>query len=137
MTSERCTVKFLGSLIFAKTGDVRKFKSSAQYVTDPSVDISHGHADHRNTRALTTPNSFHTTKNNSDFESRLTDTERVHKVICNSALLTYLLTYLLTPWSRVLLEKLTGFAAIEEIPRIYATRKFIPVPTSARHLFLS
>ena len=29
-----------------------------------------------------------------------------------------LLTYLLTPWSRVLIEKLTGFAAIQEIPRI-------------------
>ena len=30
----------------------------------------------------------------------------------------YLLTYLLTPWSRVHLEKLTGFAANQEIPRI-------------------
>ena len=28
-----------------------------------------------------------------------------------------LLTYLLTPWSRVLLEKLTGFAASQENPR--------------------
>ena len=28
------------------------------------------------------------------------------------------LTYLLTPWSRVLLEKLTGFAANQEIPHI-------------------
>ena len=27
-------------------------------------------------------------------------------------------TYLLAPWSRVLLEKLTGFAASQEIPRI-------------------
>ena len=27
-------------------------------------------------------------------------------------------TYLLTPWSRVLLEKLTGFTANQEIPRI-------------------
>jgi hypothetical protein len=31
---------------------------------------------------------------------------------------TILLAYLLTPWSRVLLEKLTGFAANQEIPRI-------------------
>jgi hypothetical protein len=32
-------------------------------------------------------------------------------------------TYLLTPWSRVLLEKLTvNFAASQEIPRIYGTR---------------
>jgi len=33
-------------------------------------------------------------------------------------LLTYPLTYLLTPWSRVLLEKLTGSAASQEIPHI-------------------
>ena len=47
------------------------------------------------------------------------------------------LTYLLTPWSRVLLEKLTGSAASQEIPRIFGIRKFITVPTSARHLSLS
>jgi hypothetical protein len=47
-------------------------------------------------------------------------------------------TYLLTPWSRVLLEKLTvNFAVSQEIPRIYGTRKFLTVPTSARHMSLS
>ena len=46
-------------------------------------------------------------------------------------------TYLLTPWSRVLLEKLTGSAAVQEIPRIFGTRRFITVFTSARHLSLS
>jgi len=46
-------------------------------------------------------------------------------------------TYLLTPWSRVLLEKLTGSAASQETPRIFGTRKFITVLTSARHLSLS
>ena len=34
-----------------------------------------------------------------------------------------MLTYLLTPWSRVLLEKLTGSAASQEIPRIFGTPK--------------
>ena len=52
-------------------------------------------------------------------------------------LLTYLRTYLLTPCSRVLLEKLTGSAASQEIPRIFGTRRFLTVPTSARHLSLS
>ena len=35
----------------------------------------------------------------------------------------WLLTYLLTPWSSVLLEKLTGFAANQEIPRILCNPK--------------
>jgi hypothetical protein len=44
-------------------------------------------------------------------------------------------TYLLTPWSRVLLEKLSvNFAASQEIPRIYGTRKFLTVPTSVLRL---
>ena len=43
---------------------------------------------------------------------------------------------LLTPWSRVLLEKLTGSAASQEIPRIFGTRRFVTVPTSARHMSL-
>ena len=43
---------------------------------------------------------------------------RTHHITVDHNLLTYLLTYLLTPWSRVLLEKLTGSAATQEIPRI-------------------
>jgi hypothetical protein len=46
-------------------------------------------------------------------------------------------TCLLTPWSKVLLEKPTGFAASQEIPHIYGTRKFITLLTSACHLSLS
>ena len=34
-------------------------------------------------------------------------------------LLTYIHTYLLTPWSRVLFEKLTGSAASQEIPPFF------------------
>ena len=48
-----------------------------------------------------------------------------------------LLTYLLTPWSRVLLQKLTGSAASQEIPSIFGTQMFITVLTSARHLSIS
>ena len=46
-------------------------------------------------------------------------------------------TYVLTPWSRVLLEKLTGSAASQEIPHIFGYRMFLTVLTSARHLSLS
>ena len=45
--------------------------------------------------------------------------------------------YLLTPWSRVLLRKLTGSAASQEISRIFGTRRFLTILTSARHLPLS
>jgi len=54
-----------------------------------------------------------------------------------TCLLTYLLTYLLTPWSRVLLEKLTGFQLVKKFPAFYRTRRFITAVTSALHLFLS
>jgi len=48
-----------------------------------------------------------------------------------------LITYLLIPWSRVLLEKPTGFQLVEKFPTFYGTRKFITAFTSARHLSLS
>jgi len=52
-------------------------------------------------------------------------------------LLSYLLTSLFTPWSRVLLEKLTGFQLAKKFPAFYGTRKFITAVTSARHVSLS
>ena len=42
-----------------------------------------------------------------------------------------------TPWSRVLLEKLSGSQLVKEFPAFYGTRKFITAFTSARHLSLS
>jgi len=50
--------------------------------------------------------------------------------------LTYLLTYLLTPWSRVL-EKLTGLQLVKKFPAFYGTRTFVTAFTSVRHLSLS
>jgi len=51
--------------------------------------------------------------------------------------LTYLLTYLLTPWCRVLLEKLTGLQLVKKFPVFHRTRRFITALTSFRHLSLS
>jgi hypothetical protein len=45
-------------------------------------------------------------------------------------------TYLLTPWSRVLLEKLTGFELVKKLPAFYGTKILIPAFTSAGHLSL-
>ena len=50
---------------------------------------------------------------------------------------TDLLTYILTPWSRVLLEKLTGLQLVKKFPAFYGSQKFITALTSARHLSLS
>jgi len=47
------------------------------------------------------------------------------------------LGYLLTPWCRVLLEKLTGLQLVKKFPAIHGTRRFINTLTSARHLPLS
>ena len=48
-----------------------------------------------------------------------------------------LLTYLLTAWSRVLLEKLTFCQLVKKFPTFYGTRRFITAFTCARHLSLS
>ena len=50
---------------------------------------------------------------------------------------TILLTYLLTAWSRVILEKLTGFQLVKKFPAFYGTRRFIPSFPRARYLSLS
>jgi len=48
-----------------------------------------------------------------------------------------LLTYLLTPWCRVLLEKLTGLQLGKKFPAFHGTRRCITALTSVRHLSLS
>ena len=55
----------------------------------------------------------------------------------NASLQYYQLTHAFTPYSRVLLEKLTGFQLVEKFPEFYGTRSFITALTSARHLSLS
>ena len=46
-------------------------------------------------------------------------------------------TYLLTPWCRVLFEKLTGLQLVKKLPAFYGTQRFITALKSARHLSLS
>ena len=48
-----------------------------------------------------------------------------------------LYAYLITPWCRVLLEKLTGLQLVKKFPAFYGTRRFITALTSARQLSLS
>ena len=50
---------------------------------------------------------------------------------------TTLLTYLLTPWCRVLLEKLTVLQLAKKFPAFHGTKSFITALTSFRHLSLS
>ena len=50
---------------------------------------------------------------------------------------TKLITYLLTPWCRILLEKLTGLQLVKKFPAFYGTRRLITALTSVRQLSLS
>jgi hypothetical protein len=54
----------------------------------------------------------------------------IYSLIC-------LLTYLLNPWSRIILEKLTGPQLVKKFPAFYATRRFITAFTTARQLSLT
>jgi hypothetical protein len=49
----------------------------------------------------------------------------------------HLFNYLLTPWSRVLLEKLTGLQLVKKSPPFHKTRRFITTFTSASQLSLA
>ena len=46
-------------------------------------------------------------------------------------------SYLLTPWCRVRLEKLTGLQLVKKLPAFHETGRFITALTSVRHLSLS
>ena len=48
----------------------------------------------------------------------------------------YLLTYLLTPWCRVLLEKLTGLQLVKKFPTFLGTRRFITARKRFRQFYL-
>ena len=56
---------------------------------------------------------------------------------CCTYLFNYLLTFLLTPRSRVLLEKLIGSQLVKKFPAFYGTQRSIIAFTSAHHLSLS
>jgi hypothetical protein len=57
--------------------------------------------------------------------------------ILKKNILSRSITYLLTPRTTVLLEKLTGSQLVKKFPTFYGTRKFITAFTSACHLSLS
>ena len=53
---------------------------------------------------------------------------------CCTAQYTYLLTYLLILWCRVLPEKLTGLQLVKKFPAFHGTRRLITALTSVRQL---
>ena len=61
----------------------------------------------------------------------------VGRAFCMVFVLQRRTDYLLTPWCRVLLEKLTGLRLVKKFPAFYGTRRFITALTSVRHLSLS
>ena len=58
-------------------------------------------------------------------------------VPCNNCYYFRLLTYLLTPWCRVIPEQLTGLQLVKKFPAFHGTRRFTTALTSVRHMSLS
>jgi len=55
-------------------------------------------------------------------------------IIRAAMMMMMIIIIILTPWSGVLLEKLTGSQIVKKIPAFYGTRRLITAFTSARHL---
>jgi hypothetical protein len=96
-------------------------------ITDQESQQSEGHS--------VTTQTVHMLKNGVLFHSSIITTPLLCKH--KNPPRTYFLTYLLTPYSRVLLEKLTGLQLLKNFPRFYGTRRIITAFTSSRHLSLS
>ena len=60
--------------------------------------------------------------------------QRKYVETLHTYLLNCVLTYLLTPWCRVLLGKLPGLQLVKKFPAFHGTRRFITALTSVRHL---
>ena len=63
--------------------------------------------------------------------------DKLNHVYTKHSIGIHTLTYLLTPCSKVLLEKLTGLQPVKKLPAFYGTRRFITAVTNALHLSLS
>ena len=73
----------------------------------------------------------------STHEHSMMYTKAIYTINCCLIRGPNLLTYLPTPWCRVLLEKITGLKLVKKFPAFYGTRRFITALTSVRHLSLS
>ena len=124
-------VKWLGGIIDT-TFDLRTFenKKSLMYVlfgwnnclffwTVKHFSADCGHA--AGTRHCTLPRQIFT-RSSRDSNPRKVWTPSV------------LLTYLLTPWCKVLLEQLTGLQLVKKFSAFHGIRRFITALTSVRHL---
>jgi hypothetical protein len=73
------------------------------------------------------------------FEIISDNSELEHNIlgaISSQEIYKIILTYLPTPWSRNLPEKLTGAQPVKKFPAFYGTRRFITALTTALHLSL-
>ena len=63
--------------------------------------------------------------------------QSLRKIIESILSCSQILTFLLTPWCRVLFEKLTGLQLVKKFLEFHGTRRFITALTSVRHVSLS
>ena len=82
--------------------------------------------------------NYHAIYNNTAFTFKKTVSRYIAMSTSNPNF-TFLMNhiYLLTPWCRVLLKKLTGLQLVKKFPAFHGTRRFITALTNVRHLSLS
>jgi len=59
------------------------------------------------------------------------------EIVVVIVIIIIIIIIILTPWCRVLLEKLTGLQLVKKFPAFHGARRFITALTSVHHLSLS
>ena len=136
-TINSCTVKHFSVFVFAET--IEYLKYSRWRLTAGTKQSAENK---RRTEANTTTEQYELQFVRWTANRHFTWTGKKEEEInscfrCNCSDVFVEYTYLLTPRSRILLEKLIGLQLVKKLPAFYRTRNFVILFTSVLHLSLS
>ena len=118
-----------------------KKKNKPPSQTNTTLDLTMSKRSDLHVSHLCTRLAYHCTariydRNTTTATTQPSASELMYVQYTNLYTVNYLLTFLLTPCSTVILEKLTNFQLVKKLPAFYGTRRFIqncPPPAPIRN----